>query len=414
MPSRSLTLMLGALLVAAVTALAAVASAGGERAGVARGARAAATAWARDASVGLVSARGTRTRRGEGTYAGASTVAGKGRATARARVGPVNLFDGLVRADSVRVAAAARGGARSADGRVESLMLAGDSYGSPSSADSFGIPGGYGRVSVVRGGPDGITGLTVRLTKSYKGNPAGATARIAFAAASASNGSRPSRRGGRGDSGPPARQSEPKRSRGSSDARASSGHDAGPELGGAKRKRAPDVGAKLTGRGYTFPVFGESSYSDEFGAPRGVTSKHEGNDVFADTGTPVVAVTDGTLNRVGTKRISGNRLWLKSKRGDSFFYAHLSAFAHDARNGARVKSGDVLGFVGSTGDAEKTPPHVHFEVHPNDGKAVNPYPFLRAWEENRDVPAAAWLARYGADPSSRPGALVVLEDYLAR
>jgi len=146
-----------------------------------------------------------------------------------------------------------------------------------------------------------------------------------------------------------------------------------------------------TKRGFTFPVYGAHDYTDTFGAARADTGFHEGNDIFAAAGTPIVAVTSGTLNRVGTLKVSGNRLWVKSDRGDSFFYAHLSAFAADDHNGLRVKAGQVIGFVGSTGDAEKTPPHLHFEVHPGDGPAVDPYPFLRAWEGRRDVPAAAWL-----------------------
>jgi hypothetical protein len=102
-----------------------------------------------------------------------------------------------------------------------------------------------------------------------------------------------------------------------------------------------------------------------------------------------------------------------SKTGDSFFYAHLSAFATDARNRLKVKAGQVIGFLGSTGDAEQTPPHLHFEVHPGDGEAVDPYPFLRAWESRRDVPAAAWVRENG-QVGQQPGTLVVLKDFLSR
>ena len=86
----------------------------------------------------------------------------------------------------------------------------------------------------------------------------------------------------------------------------------------------------------------------------------------------MVAVADGTIERVGTLPISGNRLWLRTRRGDAFFYAHLSAFAPDAVDGRRVKAGTLLGFVGNTGDAEPTPPHVHFEIHPGGGRGDRP------------------------------------------
>ena len=89
---------------------------------------------------------------------------------------------------------------------------------------------------------------------------------------------------------------------------------------------------------------------------------HIGADIFASFGTPIVAVADGRLYRVGTLKISGNRLWLRDKKGYRYFYAHLSDFAAAAYNGADVHAGEVIGFVGNTGDAEPTPPHLHFEV----------------------------------------------------
>ena len=122
--------------------------------------------------------------------------------------------------------------------------------------------------------------------------------------------------------------------------------------------------------------------ADDFGGPREI-GPHQGNDVFAPFGSPVLAVADGTLNRVGTLPISGNRLWLKTKAGDSFFYAHLSAFSPDAVDGRKVKAGTVLGFVGNTGDAEPTPPHLHFEIHPNDKDAVDPHAYLHRLAEER-------------------------------
>jgi murein DD-endopeptidase MepM/ murein hydrolase activator NlpD len=183
----------------------------------------------------------------------------------------------------------------------------------------------------------------------------------------------------------------------------------------AKRRKPSRTKVLLTGKGFVFPVYGKHTYSDDWGAPRADTGIHQGNDIFAKAGTPLVAVCDGSLNRVGTLPISGNRLWVKcDKTGDSFFYAHLSAFATDTRNKLKVKAGQVIGFVGSTGDAEQTPPHLHFEVHPGDGDAVDPYPFLKAWESHRDVPAAAWVRENGQGGEQQPGTLVVVKDFLSR
>jgi murein DD-endopeptidase MepM/ murein hydrolase activator NlpD len=151
--------------------------------------------------------------------------------------------------------------------------------------------------------------------------------------------------------------------------------------------------------------------ADNFGAPREIGA-HQGDDIFAPFGAPVLAVADGTLEKVGTLPISGNRLWLRTTAGDTFFYAHLSAFSPAAVDGRAVKAGTVLGFIGNTGDAEPTPPHLHFEVHPGDRDAVNPYPFLTAWQQHGHVPAGAWLSRYGSDTATRPGALVEVRDFI--
>ena len=161
-----------------------------------------------------------------------------------------------------------------------------------------------------------------------------------------------------------------------------------------------------------FPVYGDARVADDFGAARQIGA-HQGNDIFAPFGSPVLAVADGRLNRVGTLPISGNRLWLKTERGDSFFYAHMSAFGPEAVSGREVKAGTLLGFVGNTGDAEPTPPHLHFEIHPNDKKAIDPHEILLAWQDRGEVPTGGWLARYGRDTEPRPGALVEVRDFIA-
>lgn len=122
------------------------------------------------------------------------------------------------------------------------------------------------------------------------------------------------------------------------------------------------------------PVQGKGYFSNDFGAPRyaGGYHPHAGNDIFAAMGTPVVAPFDGvafaTPNSLG-----GNAVKVSGPLG--FVYnAHLIAYGKLGR----VKIGDVIGYVGNTGDARGGAPHDHFEWHPGGGLAVNPYPFLKA------------------------------------
>jgi len=153
------------------------------------------------------------------------------------------------------------------------------------------------------------------------------------------------------------------------------------------------VTAALTRGGYVFPVFGPASFGDTFGAsrPNIAGGWHHGEDLVAPLGTPLLAVADGTLFSVGWNDIGGWRLWLRDALGNEFYYAHLSAYSPAAVEGARVKAGAVIGFVGKTGDAETSIPHLHFEIHPAallglgyDG-AVAPYPFLVGWRRADDV-----------------------------
>jgi murein DD-endopeptidase MepM/ murein hydrolase activator NlpD len=146
------------------------------------------------------------------------------------------------------------------------------------------------------------------------------------------------------------------------------------------RAESGEASGSLTG--YTFPVLGSASFGNDWGAPRASTGvPHQGTDIFAAEGTPIVAIADGVLDRVGWNQIGGYRFWLFDQFGNSFYHAHLSAFSPLARDGAFVRKGDVIGFVGHTGDAQFTPPHVHFEIHPGNGDAVNPYPYLGQWQK---------------------------------
>ena len=115
---------------------------------------------------------------------------------------------------------------------------------------------------------------------------------------------------------------------------------------------------------------------DSWGAPRdGGERRHKGIDIFAARGTQIVAVTDGILSYIGDQPKGGHCLWLTTESGTSFFYAHLDRWAPGIYEGMEVSSGDLLGFVGNTGNAVSTPPHLHFGVNQND-EMINPYPVL--------------------------------------
>lgn len=142
----------------------------------------------------------------------------------------------------------------------------------------------------------------------------------------------------------------------------------------------PEVAGQSGLSRLVFPVFGQAAtFSNDFGAPRAGTGWHHGIDIFAATGTPVLAVADGELYSVGVNTLGGNRLWLRDGSGNTYYYAHLSAYAANVADGLRVKAGDIIAFVGNTGQAVTTPPHLHFEIHPGDGASVNPYSHLQAW-----------------------------------
>ena len=130
--------------------------------------------------------------------------------------------------------------------------------------------------------------------------------------------------------------------------------------------------------GFAFPVKAPYSFVDTYLAPRAGYRKHQGVDIFAISGTPVYAVVNGVVEEKGTNPLGGNKLWIRSP-GDNwrYYYAHLSGYGPGISNGARVKKGQVIGYVGNTGNARTTPPHLHFESHVPGGAATNPYSILR-------------------------------------
>jgi murein DD-endopeptidase MepM/ murein hydrolase activator NlpD len=151
-------------------------------------------------------------------------------------------------------------------------------------------------------------------------------------------------------------------------------------LAAANKLKNPNVlriGQALAVPGSTWrcPVAGPRQFSDDFAMMRASGGAHEGNDIFAAAGTPVVAPVSGVIEqRVGA--IGGNAFYLNGDDGVRYYGAHLSAFKG---NVGRVAQGTVIGLVGNTGDAIHTSSHLHFEVHPGGGLAVNPYPSLKKW-----------------------------------
>lgn len=124
--------------------------------------------------------------------------------------------------------------------------------------------------------------------------------------------------------------------------------------------------------GLYFPVAGPHSYTNDWGAPRSGGRRHKGCDVMAARGTPCVAITSGYVEQ-RRGRNAGLYIALYGDNGHLYYYMHLDGFAASGR----VSAGQVIGYVGDTGNARGCP-HLHFEFHPNRGPAVNPYPLLRA------------------------------------
>ena len=382
--------------------------------------------------------------------ASASAASASGSSTANASassdVTSLSLFGGEITASSVAARANARASRTGATGDVSGSGVSGlVALGQPVSGGRIALGDwGYANVGTqvvtpfAPGGGHGqktfVIGLEVHLTAAHGGLPAGSVIQVGYAQAQA-QASAPPPPPRRPKKTPPTTtpprepdggrtERAPGRSR-----RAGQGDSPGKKEDGRStppvRSAPQDVTPPLTPGGYVFPVYGPSSYSDTWGAPRAHVGWHHGTDIFAPLGAPVLAVADGTVFSVGWNDVGGNRLWLRDRGGNEFYYAHLSAFSEYAKNGARVKAGTVVGFVGNTGDAEGTPYHLHFEIHPvsllalgYDG-AVNPTSYLDAWKRLRDirfaaaraawVPHGAGLALSTASGSSapQPGAMLL-------
>lgn len=167
-------------------------------------------------------------------------------------------------------------------------------------------------------------------------------------------------------------------SAGSSDASGGSsggrGQGGNSSSGGSQAPVAPPAPTPPAnaGNGMVCPVAGPRSFADTWGAPRSGGRSHEGVDMMAPGGTPLVAVESGSAT-FKTNRLGGNAVWITGSSGTKYYYAHLSAWEGSSRS---VSQGEVIGYVGATGNTSVN--HLHFEVHPNGARAVNPYPYVRA------------------------------------
>ena len=125
-----------------------------------------------------------------------------------------------------------------------------------------------------------------------------------------------------------------------------------------------------------FPMQGGCGFTDTWHDPRSGGRLHEGVDIIGAKGLAIYATNDGVISRMSTGgALGGNAIYVKIPNGTYFYYAHLDSFAPGMAAGVPVKAGQIIGYNGSTGS---TTPHLHFEVHPFGGPAVNPYQFVKA------------------------------------
>jgi murein DD-endopeptidase MepM/ murein hydrolase activator NlpD len=343
----------------------------------------------------------------------------------------VSLFNGEIVAGKVTASVSAGASERSAGADVSASEVQGlravgrDVAATPGASVSLED---WGTLSVLAGstgsrksGPPAasasVTALRVRLSQAHGGLPAGSEITIASVSATSvadlSAPPRPRPSGGGTPQNPVNRPTTLPRA---------PEPDVGGEVPGGPVRVAPEVTARLSSGRFVFPVYGTASFGDSFGAPRADVAGgwHHGEDIFAAAGTPLLAVTDGTLHTIGFNRIGGYRLWLRDAEGDEFYYAHLSAYSQLAVEGRSVKAGDVIGFVGSTGDADGGAPHLHFEIHPAsmaglgyDG-VVAPYSILLAWRRAEDISFSAGRVYVPTGPGGTtlpsPGAVLLEAD----
>lgn len=148
-----------------------------------------------------------------------------------------------------------------------------------------------------------------------------------------------------------------------------------------QRVEVLQAGSAVAVAGFVFPVGEPHSFVDSFLAPRmtgtGFAHQHQGTDIMAPQGTPVVACERGVVVKLGTDTLGGTKLWIVGASGTRYYYAHLAGYEPGLAEGQVVDAGTLVGYVGTTGNARGGAAHLHFEIHPPGLPAVNPYPILR-------------------------------------
>lgn len=119
-----------------------------------------------------------------------------------------------------------------------------------------------------------------------------------------------------------------------------------------------------------------SQVQDTWGAARSEGRKHEGVDIFAKRGTPVLSTTSGIVSQIGHNNLGGQVIWILGPGLSRHYYAHLDAYAEQIREGDWIEAGDIIGYVGNSGNARSTPPHLHYGIYLAGQGAINPYPYL--------------------------------------
>ena len=147
----------------------------------------------------------------------------------------------------------------------------------------------------------------------------------------------------------------------------------------------------------------KSKVADTWGAPRSGGRSHEGQDIFAPKGARVLSATNGYVYKIGENNLGGQTVSVISSGGRIYYYAHLDQYAPGLKVGDPVTTRTLLGFVGTTGNAQGTPPHLHFGVYTfNYGSAINPLPLIT----DRIAPPGPTITRTRPRDNRTPSRLV--------